>query len=353
MKNNKKLVFRSDGASLPEIGTGHIMRNIAIADSFISRKICKHSEISFISKSKGPFSIGSDLVKKSGYKLETVDDKLLNWNSSEEARVIIEINPNLLVIDRLSTKSEWMIELKRYIKNVVSMDDVGNGAFYADAVINAILHDIPSGKARYIGYEYMFLKASKAPFKTKVPVNAHRIVASFGGYDSRNLMGFFLDTLEKYDALVDKNTIIELLVGSENIKKINSWKNQAKKISLKYNNDIRLEVRPSNFFQILANADLAILSGGLTIFDAVSFGIPAIGLPQYNHQLQTIKNLTKKMAIKSGSNEMILDESYFLRAFNETISSNKIRGSLKKRGRNLIDRKGSKRVIDILSSYSH
>lgn len=353
MQNNKKLVFRSDGASLPEIGTGHIIRDIAIADFFVTKNICKQSEVSFISKSDGPFCIGSDLVKESGYTLETIDDKCLDWNTPEEARVLIELDPNLLVIDRLSTESKWMAELKSRIKYVVSMDDVGKGAYLADAVINAILHDMPIGESRYIGYDYLFLKDPNTSTKKEVPEKVNRIVASFGGYDSRNLMKFFLDNLFNHDALIENNVLVELLVGSESRKKIDSWKDQAKRVSIKYDCNINLEVRPANFLERLANADLAILSGGLTIFDAVSLGVPSIALPQYDHQLKTIENLTKKMVVKSGSHGINLDEIYFSKIFNEIISSKELRTLLKKVGPTLIDGKGSERVTKILSFYMH
>ena len=213
--NNKKLVFRSDGAMLPEIGTGHIVRDIAIADCFVSRKICKKSEIGFVSRTGGPFRIGSNLVQESGYQLETFDDDHLEWNSPEESRVLKSIDTNLLVVDRLSTDLAWMTDLKTSLQCVVSMDDVGAGAMAADAVINAILHDTPACESAYIGYDYLVLKSNSARMKTEVPGTVYRIVASFGGHDSRNLMEFFLKNFQREDMFLTKGTFIELLIGDE------------------------------------------------------------------------------------------------------------------------------------------
>ena len=164
-------------------------------------------------------------------------------------------------------------------------------------------------------------------------------------------MRFFLQNLRNYDALIKKNTVIELLVGSESRKKVKLWEDLAKEVSLKYGIDIYLEIRPSNFIERLAMADLAILSGGLTIFDAVSLGIPSIGLPQYDHQLKTIIKLKEKMALQIGSEGMRLDHSFFLRSFNKLMTSKNTRMSLKNIGPILIDRKGNERVINILSAY--
>jgi len=351
--NNKKLVFRSDGALLPEIGTGHIVRDIAIADYFVSKKICKKAEIGFVSRTDGPFCIGSDLVQESGYQLEVFDDDHLEWNSPKESKVLKDIDPNLLIIDRLSTDLAWMTDLKSSLRHVVSMDDIGAGAFVADAFINAILHDIPANEAGYIGYDYLVLKSNSASIKTEVPSEVNRIVASFGGHDSRNLMDFFLNNFQRDDIWLAKGTVIELLVGSESKKIIKCWAAQAEKISIRYDVTVSLLIRPPDFLERLAKADLAVLSGGLTIFDAVSLGVPSIGLPQYLHQLDTLKALTAKMAIRLGSHEMKLDQESFTRLFDEMMHSKDKRQLLKKNGPSLIDGKGTERVITILSNFIH
>jgi|GEM_PF-1391506 len=351
--NTKKLVFRSDGALLPEIGTGHIVRDVTIADYFVSKKILKKTEIVFVSRTDGPFRIGYDLIQESGYQLEAVDDDQLEWNSPQESKVLKDIDPNLLVIDRLSTDLIWMTDLKSSLRHVISMDDTGDGAFVADAFINAILHDFPENEAGYIGYDYLVLKSNSADIKTEVPMEVNRIVASFGGHDSRNLMGFFLNNFNRDDIWLAKGTVIELLVGSESKKIIKSWAAQVKKISIRYDVTISLLIRPPDFLDRLVKADLAVLSGGLTIFEAVSLGVPSIGLPQYQHQLDTLKALTAKKAIRLGSQEMRLDQKSFTRIFAEMMQSKDKRQLLKKNGPRLIDAKGTERVITVLSNFIH
>lgn len=351
--NDKKLVFRSDGAMLPEIGTGHIVRDIAIADYFVSKKICKKNEVSFVSRTGGPFRIGSDLVQESGYQLETFDDDHLEWNSPEESKVLKSIDTNLLVIDRLSTDLAWMTDLKSSLKRVVSMDDVGTGAMVADAVINAILHDIPTCESAYLGFDYLVLKGNSARLKPEVPRKVCRIVVSFGGHDSRNLMEFFLESCQREDMPLTKGTLIELLIGDESKNLVECWTAQAGKIAIRYDVTVSILIRPPDFLERLAKADLAVLSGGLTIFDAVSFGVPCIGLPQYLHQLNTLKTLSAKMAVTLGSSEMRLDLISFARLFDEMMNSQDKRQSLKRIGPSLIDRQGIDRVAAILYSFVH
>ena len=113
---------------------------------------------------------------------------------------------------------------------------------------------------------------------------------------------------------------------------------------------INLVVLSSDYFKRLAKADLAIVSGGLTVFDAISRGVPVIGLPQYRHQLKTLINLEKKNVIKLGSLRMKLDRENFINLFNKMIISFEDRIFLSKNSIDLVDRKGSERVLNILSA---
>ena len=113
---------------------------------------------------------------------------------------------------------------------------------------------------------------------------------------------------------------------------------------------INLVVFSSDYFKRLAKADLAVVSGGLTVFDSVSRGVPVIGLPQYKHQLKTLINLESKRVIKLGSLGMRLDKENFINLFNKMIISFEDRIFLSKNSIKLFDRKGSDRVLNILSS---
>ena len=346
----KKIVFRCDGAALPEVGTGHIVRDIEIANALVAKGLCSAGEISFVARVEGPFFVGCRLIKEAGFRIEAVKDDSLNWNSDEESRALINIAPTILIIDRLSTDFEWMASLVKNICSVVAIDDVGGGALLANVLINGILHDIPSARYRYVGYDYLFLKNADFPKKIKVPKESCRIVASFGGYDHRDLMGFFLDTLLEDDMLEKNLGSIELLVGPEDNKTIDRWKGKSKKISLKYAIEVDLVINAPDFLARVSEADIAVLSGGLTIFDAVSLGVPSLGLPQYEHQLNTLHTLQVSNAVRIGSKGMVLDQVFFSQSFARMILSQEERTLLKNVGPSVIDRKGSLRIVDIFSA---
>ena len=110
---NKKITFRCDGATLPEIGTGHVRRDIAVAETLVKKKICSQKEISFVTRRSGSFRLGYDLIKKAKFSVENIEDKYLSWNSNQEANSLSKLKINILVLDRLSTTEIFMSRLKK------------------------------------------------------------------------------------------------------------------------------------------------------------------------------------------------------------------------------------------------
>jgi len=349
VKQIKKLIFRCDGASLPEIGTGHVVRDVAIANVLVEKGLCQPKEISFVTRRNGPFQVGYRLLKQMPFEIEEVDDRELEWNSLAEAKVLAGIESQVLIIDRLATEAKWMAMVANESRWSVVMDDTGQGAAIADIVINGILHDTLDGKGRYVGYDYLFLGQDKRRPYRKQNQQIKTIVASFGGHDNRNLTGFFLQSLLD-NGFNQKDSIrLELLVGQESDTVLKRWREQIVLLRDQGWNEIELLVRTPNFYERLMNADLGIVSGGLTIFEAISAGVPVIGLPQYQHQYNTLKQLQKNHIIRLGSKEMRLDRPYFVGVLYSLLNAPDEQLLMAKRGTKLIDRKGNQRVFDILS----
>ncbi len=348
----KKFVFRCDGANLPEIGTGHVVRDVAIANRLVDTGLCQSGEVSFVMRVGGAFRLGRDLVVDAGFKIEDAADSELAWNSSSEAEILKKLLPTVLVVDRLSTESSWMRSLKTSVRNIITMDDLGDGAPFATVNVNAILYSDSANSNCLTGYDYLALKPMvELPIKTEVS-KVESIVASFGGYDHRNLTGFFLRSLYSSDCNLLAGLTIELLVGKESEARTDSWAELAERISSLHDCEVRILIQSENFAAHLAEADLAVLSGGLTIFDALSLGIPSIGIPQYNHQLATLHRLFGQRAVLIGSIGMRLDERCFVEVLIDAIGKQDVRNSLSKRGPSLVDRKGLDRIVALLSDFT-
>ena len=112
----------------------------------------------------------------------------------------------------------------------------------------------------------------------------------------------------------------------------------------------KIHVLPTNYHEIIANADLAITSGGLSIFEFSAYGIPSIGLPQYEHQLRTIENLSGAGISLLGSNGMNLSRERFMDCQDTIMQDFNLRQSMALKARRSIDGGGVERIMALLKN---
>jgi spore coat polysaccharide biosynthesis predicted glycosyltransferase SpsG len=219
----KKIIIRCDGAAISKIGTGHVVRAIALAKVLIKQKICLSEEIIFVTQRQGLFKIGYNLIKDAGFYIEPNKKNNLKWNSVSEASFLSNLHADILILDRLSTSHKFMLTLKKKFKYLVSFDDTGSGSRVADVVINGILHKLPKRDSLYQGYKYLFLNNINHK-KKKISKKVKNVAVSFGGHDERNLLGFYLDILRKNKLFDNKKFKIDLLVGNKDDVNLRYWK---------------------------------------------------------------------------------------------------------------------------------
>jgi spore coat polysaccharide biosynthesis predicted glycosyltransferase SpsG len=150
---------------------------------------------------------------------------------------------------------------------------------------------------------------------------------------------------------IPQNISIKIILGKIDNK---IYKSYLRKIESKKNRDnIEIFIFPENYHEIISNADIAVSTGGLSIFEFSAYGIPTIGIPQYEHQLRTIESLEGYGISILGSKGMELSNEKFLDAINSLISDNTLRKSMAFNAHNRIDGKGVHRVRDLLVKEFH
>ena len=96
-------------------------------------------------------------------------------NDEEFFRFLEKYCPDVVVNDCLDTSEEYMKKLKKICPRVVTIEDMGEGARYADVVINALYADekVAVWKNVYYGEDYIclrdeFLVAEPKPLSQEV-----------------------------------------------------------------------------------------------------------------------------------------------------------------------------------------
>tara|TARA_B110000003_G_C16632016_1_gene527032 strand:+ start:196 stop:1242 length:1047 start_codon:yes stop_codon:yes gene_type:complete len=335
-----KVIFRCDAGHAPEIGTGHIARSKTLANELVNSKLLSKDDIIFLTRDDPGFDLGKKYLKKSGFNFEVFADQKLKANSDSEKYILCNANTKIIFMDRLETSENLIKSISARGIKVVTFDDYGDGRNFSDLAISSIFDDVTHSLNLITGYKYLIL--SKNVYKKSIiRNNVSNIVATFGGNDARDLCLHFLKNIE----FIDPKIKIEIILGKVEEEDIYRYKNIVKE---RLNNNIDIHIFPNNYHEIIANADFAISSGGLSIFEFSAYGVPSIGLPQYPHQLRTIKNLEKAGISILGTLEMNLSNNKLSDAIKMLISDNALRKKMAIKCRDSIDGNGVERIKDIL-----
>jgi len=255
--SKKKVVFRAD--AFKELGTGHIYRVITLYQSML-----EHNLLVVLNKNY-PMGIGMIEKTRLNYRLIETDDDFFE--------LLNEIKPDIVVIDCLNTTKEYVVKLKEIAPKVVVFEDEGEGSKYADAVINALYEKDIQEKNKYYGAKYcclrdeFFIKTPK-PFSNEVT----NIFVSFGGSDPSDITSkvyeIACDLVKKYP-----NLKFDFVVGF-------GFKDNRRGELVPIENKINIIYNTPHISEYMAKSDMAVISGGGTIFEVCSLGVPSIVLTQ-------------------------------------------------------------------------
>lgn len=263
--NRKKILLRAVGQQ--KIGMGHIYRCLTLAYKMIGH------DLLFVTDSQS--DMGIQKLESSFFPMKVVKD------DQEYEKVLAEYAPDVIVNDILNTSEEYMKLVKKYAKRVVNFEDVGPGAGYADAVINA-LYENNTKKLNnvYEGFKYFcirdeFLEEAPKEFDTEVK----NIMIIFGGADPSDLTGRLYEICK---LLHDKYKTIEFhfITGF-------AYEHKDQVVtSEEHNIYVHHDVKRVSAY--MSKADLAITSQGRTIYELASMGVPAIVMAQNEREAEHV-----------------------------------------------------------------
>lgn len=205
----------------------------------------------------------------------------------------------MFVNDLLDTKREYVESIKKRVKRFVSLEDMGDGARLADAVVNAIYEGASPHHNVYAGKEYVclrdeFISSKPADYSEEV----RNILVTFGGTDPLNLTRRVYEIAQAWNQNeVKANFNFVLGPGYEDVSVVD---NPERGISVSSN-----LVRMSECMQ---NADMALSSQGRTTFELAAMGVPTIVLAQNEReQLHTFAQMDNGF-INLGLGSEVTDE---------------------------------------------
>lgn len=252
----KKIVFRCDGYK--ELGMGHIYHCLTLAYNLTG-----HDVIFVTNKNHLE---GLNKIAESNMKYTTIE------NDEQFFDFLEKYKPDIVVNDCLDTTEEYIKKIKMLSKKVVTIEDLGEGAKYADIIINA-LYDNKRYNNEYCGEEYVCLRNEFLISKPKeFSQEVKEVLILFGGTDPSNLTkkvyNMIKENYSKYPN-IHYNFITGIGYDCE--------KNEIVQDDEK---NIRVLKNVSNISEYMSSADLAFTSQGRTVYELASMGVPSIVMAQ-------------------------------------------------------------------------
>lgn len=377
--NQKKwCLIRSDSNNL--IGTGHIMRCLALANAltkngtsciFVARKIpdslChlldKQNHILIILPDKDLPPPTTD-QQEYGYWLgttETYDAKSVLKAIKETVQ--LRGPPALIIYDHYALGTIWGNVIGEGVQApVLAIDDLSNRSHKCDILIDTTfgkeLSDysglVPENCSLHVGSDYAmlrpeFYKARKAALFRRDQGFARSsdmetLVICMGGMDNDNVTLKMMKSVES----LNLNTFFktEVLVGKdcEHLKILKEYADQSI-----HNFVVHGGIEcVADFY---TKADLCIGAPGSSTWERCCLGLPTINVTIAKNQQNIAKNLAeKKIAIHGGIFKEINPTEFAENVLAPLIISSSARESLSINSRNICDGRGIERILILLKS---
>lgn len=319
----KKIMFRTVGKR--SVGMGHVYRCLTLA-----YKLTGHEVVFAASEDS---DIGIEKIKESNFNVIRIRDE------EHFAKVLEAEKPDILVNDILDTTSEYMQMAGKYVKRIVNFEDVGSGAKYADAVINALYEKGDRLHNEYYGSKYFcirdeFLEEHPKEFSEK----AENVLVIFGGADPSDLTGrLYKICKELHGSFPDVK--FHFLLGFAYP--------YADRIVTAEGDNVFVHKDVKRVSSYMSKMDLAITSQGRTVYELASMGVPAIVLAQNEREAKHVFAGIQNGFINLGIGSQIDDETV-VSTIGWLISTPNVRREMRKLQLQKDFSKGHERVIRLI-----
>ena len=339
-----RLLIRADASV--QMGTGHIMRCLAIAQAVQHNGGIVHFAAATCPK------VLSDRLMKEGFRIHTVSNTPDVFNTEEDLEVTLKIaqklKPEWICVDGYQFGSAYQKVLKEAGYKVVFIDDFGHAEFYsADFVLNQNIsaqfdwYQRRSPQTQLLlGERYTLLRNEFMLWKRwrrSVQNTVRYILITLGGSDSDNITAWILEALQ----LVKIPSLhLTVVIGGSN-----PHHKSLECLAHKCIHSIKLLKDVADMPQLIAEADLAIAAGGSTNWELALLGLPSLILTLAENQSAIAQTLHEKgIVISLGHVEEVKQED-FLYQFESLCYDRQKREKMSQAGQALIDGKGCDRIL--------
>lgn len=263
------IIFRADGNS--QIGSGHIMRCLAIAEAAKDRG----EECTFITASDDMASV----IKSKSFDNLVLNTDYRDMESEDIIPVLKAFSASTVVVDSYYVSEKYLKILKDYCKEhggkLIYLDDIKKFAYPCNLLINYQIHarideynriyEKEQRPEYFVGTNYVPLRKEFVSLPNrKVKERADSVFVTTGGSDSQHL------AMELVKIAKQSDKTFHFVIGAVNKDK--------KLIEREAENcpNIHLHVNAKNMSELMQMCDVAISASGSTLYELCATQIPSV-----------------------------------------------------------------------------
>jgi UDP-2,4-diacetamido-2,4,6-trideoxy-beta-L-altropyranose hydrolase len=355
-----KILIRADASV--QIGTGHVMRCLTLADELCGRG----ADVVFVCREFGGNLCG--YIEEKGYIVhslpvsdipkQNIESGLkhaawlgVDWQTDagqvEEIIKSLGTTPDWLVVDHYALDEGWEGYLRPYVKNIMVIDDIADRAHDCDLLLDQNFYEnlesryeglVPPGCKKLLGPKYALLRSEFMEARKNLRKrNGHvkRIIIFFGGSDSTNET---TKALEAIHMLNRPDIAVDVVVGTLNphSKVIEQMASDMTYCTCHFNVE--------DMAALMAGADLAVGAGGITVWERCALALPSIVVTVAENQERTVLDMAESgYLLFLGQSEIVLVESLY-HVLKTALQSPWLLISFARKTLSLVDCKGAKRI---------
>jgi len=339
------LVIRADAG--PRIGTGHVMRCLALAQTWQARG----GSATFLSRCE------SDALRR---RIEAARISFIPLHQPHPSPADLATTLSLLDHDGSRAQSERWLALDGYHfdlayqqavqaagRRLLVIDDTAHLPRYvADVLVNQNIHAerldyrCGPGTTMLLGTRYAMLRPeflAWRDWKREIPQAGRRVLVTMGGSDPENATLKVIRALERVDV---EGLEAVVVVGAGN-----PHAEELKRVSPAF---IRLISNSQNMPELMAWADMAVSGAGSTCWELAFMGLPNLLMVLAENQARIARGLSECLiSIHLGCSSAV-DEQSLARAVSDLVRDQARRADMSRRARELVDGLGCQRVVEEL-----
>ena len=325
---NRLIFFRCDSSF--DIGTGHVMRCLTLANSLKNlgarcRFICREFEGNLIG-----------YIKRMGYEVRvlpaisdsvkpTCDEGLpyyYSWlgcvwedDAAQTINSIAEEMPDWLVVDHYAIDKSWEASVTPFCVNIFVIDDLADRAHQCEILLDQspsrkkseYKRLVPSDTRLLVGGDYAlfrpeFDQARSASLRRRTTNSLERILISLGGVDKNNMSSAVLSALGRLGDAASLQVSVVLGPSAPHLDEVERLSK-----TLPFETSILSDVR--NMSAVMTDHDLAIGAAGTTSLEFCVLGLPSILLILAENQISNAQALAHAGAVDICPSDLPLDSN--------------------------------------------